>query len=135
MTAIGSAVIIITNLDGSTSNIAQSQDTTNIYMETRAFALAGDNVYAFLDSFVPKIKNRIGAAALTLEVWGKNRIGDAAILLASLPLGLNDEPVYPVNPIQSQVYYIFKIIDTALSVRWKLHGFQIFGESDGNYFQ
>lgn len=131
----GLVFISVEDSIGNIKNITQSQDFTEISARTKFFALAGDTVYTFLDAFIPKIKNRIGAETLTLNVYGKNRLEDTETLLASLNLSLNDQPVYFAAGIESKVYFSFEIIDTRLLRRWLLFGFQVFGEPDGEYFQ
>lgn len=133
-TVFGRISAVITSPDGVVRSLTQANDFTSIFAETKALALSGDNVYTFLDSFIPKIQNRIGATSLQLEIYGKNRLEENSKFLAALDLSQSDKPVHPSAPIESCVYYVFRLVDTILAKHWKLSGFQIFGEPDGNYF-
>jgi hypothetical protein len=125
---------VITSPDGSMQSLSRATDFTSVSAETRAIAFSGDNIYTFLDSFVPKIQGRVGATSLSLAVYGKNRLEETERLLTTLDLSQSDLPVHPAKPIESCVYYIFRLTDTFLTKTWKLTGFQVFGEPDGSYF-
>ena len=130
----GELTMVITTAAGAQYNVQRAGDFASVYAETKSIAFSGENVYTFLDSLVPKIKNRVGAVGLVLEVYGHNRLEDEKRLLATLDLSLSDAQVHPAKPIESCVFYAFRLVDSTLTRQWKLSGFQLFGEPDGEYF-
>lgn len=122
----------LTRADGTFVNLSQATDFTSAFAETRDFSLSGSTVYTFIDTIIPKIRDRIGAVGLTLVILGRNRHEDPLQVLGTFPLDTDDKPVF-TGRMESVVFHRARLIDQQLTRHWLLYGFEVWGEPDGSY--
>lgn len=117
---------------GITVSLGTAQDTLQAWIRTKALDFENPAFVKFLEKIDAHITNRTTQTNLVLEIYGSDsEDGPFADILQTIPLGSNDPGVFDI-PMRR--YYELLFIDRGVKERWRLHGFEIFGELGGDEF-
>lgn len=131
MSAQGAITLWLTPVGGGLINLGSAIESSNVYIETKAFDMDMPNHVKFIERIIVNIRDRLNNPNLVCEIWGSDDEEGPFELLDTLYLSTED-PGYTDPPGMRFYKFIFK--DTAVSKRWAIHGFTIFGELGGEEF-
>ncbi len=132
-TAFGAVTIFHTPVGGEKTSLGTAFGTILSEIETKAINVANDQLVYFIDQITSHITGNAKDAQkqFILEIYGAEKEDGPFDLLDTIDLNLED-PGYTDPP--GKRYYKFKYVDPAVSERWQLHGFDVYGEPGGDEY-
>ena len=132
-TAHGAISIFYTPIGGEETSLGLSLGTIVAEIETKALNIGKDQFVYFIDQVTSHITGakEVGQRQMILEISGAEHEDGPFKLLDTIDLNLED-PGYTDPP--GMRYYKLKYIDPAVGKRWKLHGFDVYGEPGGDEY-
>ncbi len=129
--AVGSVTLFMTPVGGAVVNLGTAIESTNVWIETKAFDMGKANYVKFIERVIFHIRDRVGNPNLVVEIWGSDDEEEGFELLDTIRVG-EEDPGYTDPPGKRFFKFIFRDISVAL--RWAVHGFTVYGELGGEEF-
>ena len=115
---------------GITTSVGVPQDSLAAWIETKIWDLGDSERVKYIEQVLVHITNRLFQINMRLEIWGSDSEDAPFTLLQSLPI--SDDPLN--FDIQGQRFFKFIFRDSGVRERWRMHGFEVFGETGGDEF-
>lgn len=125
------AVSMILEFDGNKVNVGTAIDTTAAYVETKALDFSRVDLVKYLDRIISHVTGRVNQTNLRLLIYGSDSEDGPFTLLDTIDISQND-PGYTDPP--GFRFYKFRWEDSFVKERWRLHGFEAWGEFGGDEF-
>jgi len=123
--------IFYTPLGGTQRNVGAAIGTLSAFIETKALDIGDSALTYYLDKINSHITENQDQTLMVLEIYGSDDEDGPFELLDTISLSKED-PGFTDPP--GKRYYKFKFTDPAISNRWQLHGFEVYGEPGGEEF-
>lgn len=132
-TAFGAVTIFYTPVGGEKTSLGSALSTMISEIETKALNIGKDQLVYFIDQITSHITGVEEDAQkhMVLEIYGAGKENGPFDLLDVIDLNLED-PGFTDPP--GKRYYKLKYKDAAVSERWQLHGFDVYGEPGGDEY-
>ena len=130
-TAFGSITFFYTPIGGVKTSLGAALGTTMAFIETKALNIGDDKLVYYIDQITSHLKDNEEQEEMVLEIYGSDKENGPFKLLDTIELSLED-PGFTDPP--GMRYYKLRYTDPAVSERWQLHGFDIYGEPGGDEF-
>jgi hypothetical protein len=129
--AFGSLSIFYTQIGGELTSLGTALGTLEASIETKALNIGVDKFTYFIDQVTTHLEDNADIKRMVLEIYGAEKEDGPFVLLDTIDLSLED-PGFTDPP--GMRYYKLIYIDTAVSKRWRLHGFDVYGEPGGEEY-
>jgi hypothetical protein len=130
-TAYAAISFFYTESDGVKRSLTSALGTTVAWIRTKAMSIGDSKLVYFIDQITTHLKDSANLRNMVLEVYGSDEEDGPFELLDTIDLSLKD-PGFMDPP--GQKYYELVYRDNAVTQRWKLHGFDVYGEPGGDEF-
>jgi hypothetical protein len=130
-TAYAAITFFYTPIGGTKTSLGAALGTVVAYIKTKALNVGDDKTVYNIDQITTHLKDAENLRDMVLEVYGSDKEDGPFILLDTIDLSLKD-PGFTDPP--GMRYYQLLYRDNAVSQRWKLHGFNVYGEPGGDEF-
>ena len=130
-TAVGGLSFFYTPINGVKTSLNSAFGTTTAFIKTKAMDIGDAKLSYFIDEIITHLTDNEDLRQMVLEIYGSDKEPGPFVLLDTIDLSL-EEPGYTDPP--GKRYYQLLFRDNAVSQRWKLHGFDIYGEPGGEEF-
>jgi len=129
--AFGALSILYTTVGGEETSLGSALGTLEASIETKALNIGKDKFTYFIDQVTTHLEDNIELQSMVLEIYGSEEEDGPFTLLDTIDLSLED-PGFTDPP--GMRYYKLIYRDPAVSGRWKLHGFDVYGEPGGEEY-
>jgi hypothetical protein len=130
-TAVGALSLFHTPIDGVKTSLNSAFGTTTAFIKTKALDIGDARLSYNIDEIITHLTDNKNLQQMVLEIYGSDEESGPFVLLDTIDLSL-EEPGYTDPPGMRYYELIFR--DNAVNQRWKLHGFDIYGEPGGEEF-
>lgn len=130
-TAVGALSFFYTPVNGVKTSLNSAFGTTTAFIKTKAMDVGDAKLSYNIDEIITHLTDNEDLQQMVLEIYGSDKESGPFVLLDTIDLSL-EEPGYTDPP--GMRYYALLFRDNAVSQRWKLHGFDIYGEPGGEEF-
>jgi len=130
-TAFASISFFYTRSTGVKTSLTSAFGTTASFIKTKAVSIGDSKLVYFIDQITTHLSDNEDLRNMVLEVYGSDKENGPFKLLDTIDLSLED-PGFTDPPGMRYYQLIFR--DTAVTQRWKLHGFDVYGEPGGDEF-
>lgn len=127
-TAVGITTMFLTKLAGGVVNLGTAAETGTAWIETKALDFGKDEFVKELESILSNIEGRQANDTMRLEIWGSDDEEGPYELLDTIMLN-EEDPGWTDPP--GMRFFKLKFIDESVASRWKIHGFEVYGDFAG----
>ena len=124
-------LILMLTSGGVTFSVGVPQDSLQSWIVTKPWDLNNADKAKFIDRIILHLTNRVNQTNMSLEIYGSDSEDGPFALLQTILVSSQD----PITPdVQGFRYFQFRFIDRGVKERWRLHGFEVYGELGGDEF-
>lgn len=130
---VGAQELLIMNLTsgGVTLSVGTPQDTLQAWIYTKPLDFDNAEAAKWIDKMIVHLSRRAQQVNMEVQIYAADDEDGEFVRLQAINLSEND----PITPdVDAYRFLVFQFIDYGVRERWRLHGFEIFGELFGDEF-